>query len=104
MPSEVFTGPLYRGLPDYHERSMSAPVLVGAGTSALRIRGTAYPVLLPGLRDFPLHLAVVIVSLQVLGMVSLVTCAVLEVGGARRLVEQARSVDLRRHRREPRTP
>ena len=58
----------------------------------MRIRGTAYPVLLPTLRDPRLHLAGVIVTLQVLGqtafdfqlsiaqiLVSLVTCAVLEV-------------------------
>ncbi|MDH5333072.1 MAG: hypothetical protein OEW65_04250, partial [Thermoleophilia bacterium] len=70
---------------------MSAPALdVGAPT--LRIRGTPYPVLLPRLRDPRLHLAAVIVSLQVLGqaafafdlsiaqiLVSLGTCAVLEV-------------------------
>ena len=59
----------------------------------LQIRGTTYPVLLPTLRDPRLHLAAVIVSLQVLGqvafdfrlsiaqiLVSLLTCAVLEVG------------------------
>ena len=58
----------------------------------MRIRGTSYPVLLPTLRDPRLHLAGVIVTLQVLGqtafdfqlsiaqiLVSLVTCAVLEV-------------------------
>src|SRR5919202_4482702 len=72
---------------------MSAPALVAAGRPVLRIRGTSYPVLLPTLRDPRLHLAAVIVSLQVLGqaafgfslsiaqiLVSLVTCAVLEVG------------------------
>jgi ASPIC and UnbV/FG-GAP-like repeat len=61
--------------------------------SALVIRGRAYPVLLPRLSDPRLHLATVIVSLQVLGqvafgfelsiaqiLVSLGTCAVLEVG------------------------
>ena len=118
---------------------MSAP---GSGKPTLRIRGTPYPVLLPTLRDPRLHLAAVIVSLQVLGqvafdfrlsiaqiLVSLLTCAVLEVGiafrrqrvilwpasalltgngvafilrvpghRARRLVEHARLVDLRRHR------
>ena len=60
---------------------------------ALRIRGTSYPVFLPSWRDPRLHLAAVIVSLQVLGqvafefrlsiaqiLVSLLTCAVLEVG------------------------
>src|SRR5262245_35407415 len=70
---------------------MSAPA--AAGTPTLRIRGTSYPVLLPKLSDPRLHLATVIVSLQVLGqvafefrlsiaqiLVSLLTCAVLEVG------------------------
>jgi Na+-translocating ferredoxin:NAD+ oxidoreductase RnfD subunit len=60
---------------------------------AIRFRGTTYPVLLPTLRDPRLQLAAVIVTLQVLGqtvfdfrlsiaqiLVSLVTCAVLEVG------------------------
>ena len=59
---------------------------------ALRLRGTDYPVLLPSLRDPRLHLAGVIVSLQVLGqvafdfrlsiaqiLISILTCAVLEV-------------------------
>src|SRR3990170_2761166 len=72
---------------------MSAPAAVGVDRPTLRIRGTAYPVLLPTLRDPRLHLAAVIVSLQVLGqvafefrlsiaqiLVALVTCAVLEVG------------------------
>ena len=36
----------------------------------LRIGGTAYPVLLPTVRDPRLHLAAVIVSLQVLGQVA----------------------------------
>ena len=70
---------------------MSAPALA-AGRPTVRIRGTAYPVLLPTLRDPRLHLAGVIVTLQVLGqtafgfdlsiaqiLVSLITCAVLEV-------------------------
>src|SRR6187455_36933 len=70
---------------------MSAPA-IAAGRPTVRIRGTAYPVLLPSWRDPRLHLASVIVSLQVLGqtafdfrlsiaqiLVSLVTCAVLEV-------------------------
>jgi ASPIC and UnbV/FG-GAP-like repeat len=70
---------------------MSAPA--AAGTPTLRIRGTSYPILLPKLSDPRLHLAAVIVSLQVLGqvafdfrlsiaqiLVSLLTCAVLEVG------------------------
>ena len=56
------------------------------------IRGTRYPVVLPSVRDPRLHLAAVIVSLQVLGqvafdfrlsiaqiLISVVTCAVLEV-------------------------
>jgi ASPIC and UnbV/FG-GAP-like repeat/NQR2, RnfD, RnfE family len=71
---------------------MSAPA-AQAGTPTLRIRGTSYPILLPKLSDPRLHLAAVIVSLQVLGqvafefrlsiaqiLVSLATCAVLEVG------------------------
>ena len=70
--------------------AMSAP---GSGKPTLRIRGTSYPVLLPSIRDPRLHLAAVIVSLQVLGqvafdfrlsiaqiLVSLLTCAVLEMG------------------------
>ena len=70
---------------------MSAPSAF-AGRPAVRIRGTQYPVLLPTVRDPRLHLAAVIVSLQVLGqvafdfqlsiaqiLVSLLTCAVLEV-------------------------
>jgi len=70
---------------------MSAPA-IAAGRPTLRIRGTAYPVLLPTWRDPRLHLASIIVTLQVLGqtafdfrlsiaqiLVSLVTCAVLEV-------------------------
>ena len=59
---------------------------------ALTIRGTAYPVVLPKLSDPRLHLAAVITTLQILGqtafhfrlsisqiLVSLLTCAVLEV-------------------------
>ncbi|HEX6576791.1 MAG TPA: FG-GAP-like repeat-containing protein, partial [Jiangellaceae bacterium] len=59
---------------------------------ALRLRGTDYPVLLPNLRDPRLHLAGVIVSLQVMGqvafdfqlsiaqiLISILTCAALEV-------------------------
>jgi hypothetical protein len=70
---------------------MSAPA-VAAGRPSLRIRGTRYPVLLPSVRDPRLHLAAVIITLQVLGqtafgfelsiaqiLVSLLTCAVLEV-------------------------
>src|SRR5438132_6218563 len=76
---------------------MSAPAFVDAGRPTLRIRGTSYPVLLPTVRDPRLHLAAVIVSLQVLGqaafgldlsvarfLVSLGTCAVLEVAIALR--------------------
>ena len=73
--------------------SMSKPATIGVGKPTLRIRGTSYPVLLPSLRDPRLHLAAVIISLQVLGqvafdfrlsiaqiLISLLTCAVLEVG------------------------
>ncbi len=49
---------------------MSAPAVVGVDRPTLRIRGTAYPVLLPTLRDPRLHLAGVIVRLQVLGQVA----------------------------------
>ena len=72
---------------------MSSPANPGVDKPTLRIRGRPYPVLLPTLRDPRLHLAAVIVSLQVLGqvafdfrlsiaqiLVSLLTCAVLEVG------------------------
>jgi Na+-translocating ferredoxin:NAD+ oxidoreductase RnfD subunit len=71
---------------------MSAPALAAPGGRALTIRGTPYPVLLPTFRDPRLHLAAVIISLQVLGqvafdfrvsiaqiLISLGTCAVLEV-------------------------
>ncbi len=76
---------------------MSAPALAGVGRPTLRIGGTAYPILLPTLRDPRLHLASVIVSLQVLGqvafgftlsiaqiLVSLGTCALLEMAIALR--------------------
>src|SRR5436190_8204460 len=72
---------------------MSAPALAAPGGRALSIRGTSYPVLLPTLRDPRLHLAAVIITLQVLGqvafdfklsiaqiLISLLTCALLEVG------------------------
>ena len=49
---------------------MSAPAAVGVDRPTVRIRGTAYPVLLPTLRDPRLHLAGVIISLQVLGQVA----------------------------------
>ena len=70
---------------------MSASTLAGPPRPTLRIRGTAYPILLPTVRDPRLHLAFVIVSLQVLGqtafgfelsiaqiLVSLLTCALIE--------------------------
>ena len=72
---------------------MSAPAAAGVERPTLRIRGTAYPVLLPTLRDPRLHLAAVIISLQVLGqiafdfqlsiaqiLVAVLTSAILEVG------------------------
>ena len=72
---------------------MSAPAAVGVDRPTLRIRGTDYPVLLPTIRDPRLHLAAIIVTLQVLGqvafgfqlsiaqiLVSLVVAAVLEFG------------------------
>ena len=49
---------------------MSAPAAVGVDRPTLRIRGTSYPVLLPTFRDPRLHLAAVIVTLQVLGQVA----------------------------------
>ena len=70
---------------------MSAPAF--AGRPVLTIRGTRYPVLLPTVRDPRLHLAAVIITLQVLGqtafgfslsiaqiLVAIGTCAVLEIG------------------------
>jgi Na+-translocating ferredoxin:NAD+ oxidoreductase RnfD subunit len=72
---------------------MSAPAAAGADRPTLRIRGTAYPVLLPSIRDPRLHLASIIITLQVLGqvafdfrlsiaqiLVSLAVAAVLEFG------------------------
>ncbi len=72
---------------------MSAPALAAPGGRALTIRGTSYPVVLPTLRDPRLHLAAVIITLQVLGqvafefrvsiaqiLISLLVCGVLEVG------------------------
>jgi Na+-translocating ferredoxin:NAD+ oxidoreductase RnfD subunit len=60
--------------------------------TAVAIRGTTYPVILPKLRDPRLHLAATIISLQVIGqvgfhfdlsiaqiLISLATCAVIEV-------------------------
>jgi ASPIC/UnbV protein/VCBS repeat protein len=71
---------------------MTTPALA-TDRPAIRFRGATYPVLLPTLRDPRLQLAAVIVTLQVLGqtvfdfrlsiaqiLVSLLTCAVLEVG------------------------
>ena len=70
---------------------MSAPAI--AGRPVLTIRGTQYPVLLPTFRDPRLHLAAVIITLQVLGqtafgfslsiaqiLVAIGTCALLEIG------------------------
>src|SRR5262245_52343648 len=72
---------------------MSAPALAAPAARALTIRGRPYPVLLPKVSDPRLHLAAVIISLQVLGqvafdfrlsiaqiLVALGTCALLEVG------------------------
>ncbi len=71
---------------------MSAHAAPSPRGRALVIRGTTYPILLPKLSDPRLHLAAVIFSLQILGQVafefrlsiaqlllSLLTCAVLEV-------------------------
>ena len=73
--------------------SCAAPAIAAPGGRALTIRGTAYPVLLPTIRDPRLHLAAVILSLQALGqiafdfrvsiaqiLISLATCAVIESG------------------------
>ena len=70
---------------------VNASTVAAPARPTLRIRGTAYPVLLPTVRDPRLHLASVIISLQVLGqtafdfqlsiaqiLVSLLTCAVIE--------------------------
>ena len=72
---------------------MSAPALATPAGRALTIRGRPYPVLLPTLSDPRLHLAAVIISLQVLGqvafdfrlsiaqiLIAIGTCALLEVG------------------------
>jgi len=72
---------------------MSASPLAARPPLALRIHGTAYPVLLPNVRDPRLRIAAVITSLQVIGqtafgfelsiaqiLVALLTCAVLELG------------------------
>ena len=91
---------------------MSAPALAAPGGRALTIRGTSYPVLLPTLRDARLHLAAVIITLQVLGqvafefrvsiaqiLISLLVCAVLEVGIA---VLAAARADVARERADHR--
>ena len=65
--------------------------------TAVVIRGTPYPVVLPKLRDPRLHLAATIISLQVIGqvgfhfrvsiaqiLIAILTCAVLEIGIAAR--------------------
>jgi Na+-translocating ferredoxin:NAD+ oxidoreductase RnfD subunit len=75
---------------------------MGRAVSAVAIRGTEYPVLLPTLRDPRLHLAATITSLQVIGQIgfhfevsiaqillSLGTCALLEVAiafGSQRVI------------------
>src|SRR5580765_6465083 len=72
---------------------MAAPAVRVPSGPSLTFRGRAYPVLLPRLQDPRLHLAAVIFSLQILGqvafdfrvsiaqiLISLATCAVLEVG------------------------
>jgi Na+-translocating ferredoxin:NAD+ oxidoreductase RnfD subunit len=79
------------GLPASTMAAVNGSTLAEQARPTLRIRGTAYPVLLPTVRDPRLHLAAVIISLQVLGqtafdfqlsiaqiLVSLVTCAVIE--------------------------
>src|SRR5512132_2037636 len=71
---------------------MAAPAVTAPSGPSLTFRGRAYPILLPKLRDPRLHLAAVIFSLQILGqvafdfrvsiaqiLISLATCAVLEV-------------------------
>ena len=71
---------------------MSAPALAAPGGRIVTIHGRSYPVLLPKLSDPRLHLAAVIISLQVLGqvafdfrlsiaqiLVAIGTCFVLEV-------------------------
>src|SRR6186713_1340457 len=76
---------------EYHERAMSAPAAVGVDRPTLRIGRTDYPVLLPTIRDPRLHLAAIIITLQVLGqvafdfrlsiaqiLVSLITAGILE--------------------------
>lgn len=72
---------------------MAAHAATAPSGLTLTVRGRAYPVVLPKLSDPRLHLAAVITTLQVLGqvafdfrlsiaqiLISLLTCAVLEVG------------------------
>ena len=72
---------------------MGAPALAAPAGRALTIRGRPYPVILPRVSDPRLHLAAVIISLQVLGqvafdfrlsiaqiLIAIGTCALLEVG------------------------
>src|SRR5439155_7678737 len=72
---------------------MSATAVLGARPPTVSIGGRRYPVLLPRLSDARLHLAAVIVSLQILGqaafafrlsiaqiLIAIGTCAVLEIG------------------------
>ena len=72
---------------------MAAHAATAPSGPSLTIRGRTYPILLPKLRDPRLHLAAVIFSLQILGqaafqfrvsiaqiLISLATCALLEVG------------------------
>src|SRR5712691_9766859 len=72
---------------------MSAQAAPASGGLTLSVRGATYPVVLPKLSDPRLHLAATITSLQVIGqvgfhfqlsiaqiLISLATCAVLEVG------------------------
>ncbi len=76
---------------------MSAHAAPASGGLTLSFRGRTYPVVLPKLTDPRLHLAATITSLQVIGqvgfhfqlsvaqiLISLATCAVLEVGIAAR--------------------
>src|SRR3989442_13894692 len=71
---------------------MTSSALAVPPRLTIRLRGTPYPVILPSVRDARLHLAAVIISLQILGqtafafrlsiaqiLISLATCAFLEV-------------------------
>ena len=48
---------------------MAASAIAAPGGRAVCIRGRAYPVLLPTIKDPRLHLAAVILSLQALGQI-----------------------------------